>query len=159
MSGKRRPASADYLLKHVKDAKKRGVVIGYDARVNSDIFAAATASVFLDRGFIVYLSEGNCPTPLAAFGVLDLGAAAGVVVTASHNPPAYNGYKVYWENGAQIIPPHDVGIAAAIESCELNPAANTLDLDDAVHRGQLRRFGEDLERRYRHNARGLMRES
>ncbi len=148
---------ADYLVAEVPRAKERGVVIGYDARVNSDVFAAAAAAVLVDRGFSVFLSDGVCPTPIVAYGVLDLSAAAGIVVTASHNPPAYNGYKVFWENGAQIIAPRDAGIAKAIETAEIRDRVLTLDLNRAVRDGKLRRFGEDLERRYRLNARSLMR--
>ena len=148
---------ADYLAATVPGAKERGIVIGYDARNNSDVFATAAAKEFLDRGFAVYLSDDVCPTPMVAFAILDLSAAAGVVVTASHNPPAYNGYKVFWGNGAQIIPPHDEGIASAIENVTLRPEARTIDLDTAIRDGKLRRFGADLERRYRLGARSLMR--
>jgi phosphomannomutase len=147
---------ADYLLEKVPDAADRGVVIGYDGRKSSDVFAVAAARMFLDRGLPVFLSDGPCPTPLAAFAVKDLAAAGGVVITASHNPPDYNGYKVFWENGAQIIPPHDAGIAAAIEAAVIDPAAPEIDIDAAAHEGRLRRFGEDNERRYRRAARGLM---
>jgi len=100
----------------VKDAKTRGVVIGYDARYNSTRFAQYTAAVFLDLGFKVYLYSRTVGTPLVPFGVSHLKAAAGIMVTASHNPKDDNGYKVYWENGAQIIPPHDRNIAAAIDA-------------------------------------------
>lgn len=147
---------ADYLLENVPRAADRGVVIGYDGRRNSDVFAACAARMFLDRGMVVHLSESPCATPLAAFAVRDLGAAGGVVITASHNPPAYNGYKVFWENAAQIVPPHDAGIAAAIEAAEISDAARELDLDAAAKQGRLRRFGEDSERRYRREALALM---
>jgi phosphomannomutase len=77
-------------------------------------FAEDTAAVLAAAGIPALVRPGFTPTPLCAFLVERLGASAGVMVTASHNPPEYNGYKVYWGNGAQIIPPHDVGIAAAI---------------------------------------------
>ncbi|MBP7664151.1 MAG: phospho-sugar mutase, partial [Shewanella sp.] len=104
-----------YLLDQIKDAAERGVVIGYDGRHDSFNFAHDAASVLTAMGIKVRLTSKVAPTPLVAFGVKHFNAAAGIVVTASHNPPQYNGYKVYWENGAQIIPPHDSGIAAQIE--------------------------------------------
>ncbi len=103
------------LLAEVPDAKQRGVVVGYDGRRLSRELATATAEVLAAHGIrsVVFREVG--PTPLAAFAVSHLGAAAGVMVTASHNPPEYNGYKVYWSNGAQIIPPIDSIIARAID--------------------------------------------
>jgi len=105
---------AVYLLAQIPGAAERGVVVGYDGRRGSAVFAEDTAAVLAASGLRVHLFDRNVPTPVCAFAVRDLKAAAGVVVTASHNPPEYNGYKVYWENGAQIIPPHDSGIGAAI---------------------------------------------
>jgi phosphomannomutase len=105
---------AAYLIANADDARRRGVVIGHDARRNSRVFAEDTARVLGGAGIKVYLAHRPWPTPTTAWAVTDCGACAGVMVTASHNPPAYNGYKVYWGNGAQIIPPHDTGIAAAI---------------------------------------------
>jgi phosphomannomutase len=95
--------------------QSKGIVIGYDARNNSREYAEVTASVFILRGVKVYLFGMIIPTPYVAFAVCFLGAAGGVMVTASHNPASDNGYKVYWDNGAQIIEPHDKGIAAAIQ--------------------------------------------
>ncbi|PNH81370.1 phospho-sugar mutase [Vibrio diazotrophicus] len=105
----------EYLVKHVENAKQRGVVIGYDGRTDSKSFAHDTAAVLSALGIKVYLTHKVAATPIAAFGVKHFNAAAAVVVTASHNPPEYNGFKVYWENGAQIIPPHDSGIAQEID--------------------------------------------
>ncbi|QSX34874.1 phospho-sugar mutase [Shewanella avicenniae] len=104
-----------YLLSQIADAAERGVVVGYDGRPDSKRFAHTTAEVLCSLGIKVHLTDQVSPTPLVAFGVTHLNAAAGVVVTASHNPPEYNGFKVYWSNGAQIIAPHDAGIAACIE--------------------------------------------
>lgn len=100
----------------VEVARERGVAIGYDARANSDHFARVAAGVFASHGWRVALMGERCPTPLLAAAVQANGHAAGVMVTASHNPKEYNGYKVYWGNGCQIIPPHDEGIASAIEA-------------------------------------------
>ena len=139
-----------YLLKHVPDAKTRGVLIGHDARRNSRVFSEDTARVLGGMGIKVLLAHRPWPTPTTAWAVTDRNAAGGVMVTASHNPPAYNGYKVYWENGAQIIPPHDSGIAASIATigrsdqlampslADLRAAGTVVDFDEAFHDDYLR---------------------
>ena len=105
------------LLAEVPDARARGVVIGFDGRHMSRELAEDTACVLAASGVRAHLFDDLAPTPLTAFAVLDLRAAASAsMVTASHNPREYNGYKAYWTNGAQIIPPIDAGIAAAIAS-------------------------------------------
>lgn len=104
-----------YLLRTLPDCTNRGVVIGYDGRRLSKEAAEDTASVLAGLGIPALIFPQVAPTPLTAFAVLHMRAAAGVMITASHNPPEYNGYKVYWENGAQIIPPHDAGISAEID--------------------------------------------
>ncbi|MBA3820068.1 MAG: phospho-sugar mutase [Deltaproteobacteria bacterium] len=136
---------AAYLLANVPEAKRLGVVIGHDARRNSRVFSEDTARVLGGAGIKVFLAHRPWPTPTTAWAVTDKGACAGVMVTASHNPPAYNGYKVYWGNGAQIIPPHDTGIAAAIagigrsdqlampELEELRRTGVVIDLDESLH--------------------------
>ncbi|WP_456294978.1 phospho-sugar mutase [Vibrio sp. AK197] len=110
-----------YLIAQITDARQRGVVIGYDGRPDSKQFAHDTASVLTALGIKVYLTHQVAATPIVAFGVKHFNAAAAVVVTASHNPPEYNGFKVYWENGAQIIPPHDSGIAEQIDIAATKP--------------------------------------
>lgn len=104
-----------YLLENAPDARERGVIVGRDGRRGSREFAEETAAVLGALGIPVWLFDEVVATPVLAHGVVFTGAAAGVMVTASHNPPEDNGYKVYWRNGAQIIPPHDVGISAAID--------------------------------------------
>jgi phosphomannomutase len=103
------------------------VVIGYDGRRQSDVFARDAALVLTRMGISVRLFPACGPTPLTAFTVTRLGAAAGIMVTASHNPPEYNGYKVYWKSGAQIVPPIDSNIKQRIDSA---PAAKEIALDD-----------------------------
>ncbi len=120
------------LLRAVTDAKTRGVVIGFDGRRLSRTFAEDTACVLAALGVRAHLFTDVVPTPVTSFGVKHLGAAAGVMVTASHNPPEYNGYKVYWERSAQIIPPVDVEIARAIEGAP--PAKDVPRMDMALAR-------------------------
>ncbi|XP_055336098.1 phosphopentomutase-like [Paramacrobiotus metropolitanus] len=104
-----------YLLKTKPEIQKHGVVIGFDNRHNSDRFAKLAAAVFISQSVPVYLFSKICPTPFVPFAVLNLKCSCGIMITASHNPKQDNGYKVYWDNGAQITSPHDKGIAAAIE--------------------------------------------
>ncbi|MFT5788450.1 MAG: phosphomannomutase [Shewanella sp.] len=137
-----------YLLAQISDVATRGVVIGYDGRHDSQQFAEDAASVLCGLGIKVFLTKKIAATPLVAFGVLHLGAAAGIVVTASHNPPQYNGYKVYWGNGAQIIPPHDSGIAACIEKA-VNEQITLTSLDDALTAGRLQVLADDFYQAYR----------
>jgi phosphomannomutase len=105
-----------HLLDAIPGAAERGIAIARDGRKLSDVFQRDAAAVAAALGVRGHLIEGANPTPLLAFTVKRLRAAAGIMITASHNPPRYNGYKVYWENGAQIVPPVDAAIAAAIEA-------------------------------------------
>ncbi|KAK9447827.1 uncharacterized protein V1518DRAFT_420532 [Limtongia smithiae] len=106
---------AIYVAKTILDAKSKGIVIGHDHRHHSLEFAHLTACAFIARGFRIYYYSELVHTPLVPYGVDMFGAACGVMITASHNPAMDNGYKVYWTNGCQIIPPHDKGIAQCIE--------------------------------------------
>jgi phosphomannomutase len=119
-----------WMQAQVENANERGVIVGYDGRHNSKRFAQITAAVLLSQGVRVYLFDDIVATPLVPYGVLLKKAAAGIMVTASHNPKDDNGYKVYWSNGAQIIPPNDVGIAAAIDA-NLKPWTTALVPDAA----------------------------
>ncbi len=137
-----------YLIEHVHNATMRGVVVGYDGRLDSKQFAIDTASVLTALGIKVYLTSNVAATPIVAFGIEHFNAAAAVVVTASHNPPEYNGFKVYWENGAQIIPPHDAGIAAEINSAATKPIP-LMSLSDAETQGKLVWLTEGYYQTYR----------
>ncbi|HLL52915.1 MAG TPA: phospho-sugar mutase [Myxococcaceae bacterium] len=138
---------ARYLKAQVPDAARRGVVVGRDGRQLSPEFAEDVARVLAAEG-IPALVLGMVPTPVAAFAGLRLNAAAAVMVTASHNPPEYNGYKVYWGNGAQIVPPHDTGIAAAIDAVEPANQVKLLSIEEARAQGLWRELGEELGRAY-----------
>ncbi|MEP7115154.1 MAG: phospho-sugar mutase, partial [Ilumatobacteraceae bacterium] len=118
----------DYLLKSEPDAATRGVIIGYDARRKSDSFALDTARACAARGVRAMIFPHVVPTPMLAWNIVGVGAAAGVVVTASHNPPADNGYKVFTSKGAQIVSPVDAEIAARIDT--IDPCAVLLSEPD-----------------------------
>ncbi|MEO0326131.1 MAG: phospho-sugar mutase [Myxococcota bacterium] len=135
-----------YLGATCPEAAERGVVIGYDARRKSRRFAEDVAEVVLGAGLKARLFDAPAPTPLGAFALLDQGAAAAVVVTASHNPPEYNGYKVFWGDGAQIVPPHDAGIASAIAGIPAVSAVVRTPMDEAPER--VVRLGAEIGERY-----------
>ncbi|PTO77247.1 phospho-sugar mutase [Vibrio splendidus] len=137
-----------YLIEHVANTSIRGVVVGYDGRLDSKQFAIDTASVLTALGIKVYLTSDVAATPIVAFGIEHFNAAAAVVVTASHNPPEYNGFKVYWENGAQIIPPHDAGIAGEIDVASTKPIP-LMSLSDAETQGKLVWLTEGYYQTYR----------
>jgi len=140
---------ADYLADTVPLASTRGVVIGYDGRHGSRVFAEDAAGVFAARGLAVYLHDDLCSTPQLAHAVTWLGAAGGVMVTASHNPPRDNGYKVYWENGAQIIPPHDRGISARIDALGPTMDIQVPDLEGLLASGRVRAVPREVVDGYR----------
>ncbi|NTV84106.1 MAG: phospho-sugar mutase, partial [Bacteroidales bacterium] len=106
---------ANYLKKIFPGFKQIKVAIAYDCRNNSPYFARITADVFSANGFYVYLFEALRPTPELSFAIRHLGCQSGIVITASHNPKEYNGYKAYWEDGSQLIPPHDKNVIAEVQ--------------------------------------------
>ena len=108
---------ANYLLKNFEGEEIK-VAIAHDSRNNSRFFAEITAAVFSANGIFVYLFEELRPTPELSFAIRELGCKSGVVVTASHNPREYNGYKAYWDDGAQVVPPHDKNIIAEVNAIE-----------------------------------------
>jgi phosphomannomutase len=148
---------ARYLKAQVPDAAARGVVVGRDGRRMSRELADDTAAVLAAEGIPALVFPDLVPTPLTAFAALTLKAAAAVMVTASHNPPEYNGYKVYWGNGAQIIPPHDAGIARQIDAVE---PANRVRLAlpaEARRSGRWREISDDVGNAYLDAILGLRR--
>lgn len=124
---------AGYVLQARRGAPA-AAVIAHDSRRYSDLFAREAALVFAANGIRAYVFSGLRPTPELSFAVRKLGATTGIVVTASHNPPQYNGYKVYWEDGAQVVAPHDAAIVSAVEAVG---EARTIDEAEAKRRGLL----------------------
>jgi phosphomannomutase len=120
-----------WLKQEVPEVVSRGICVGRDARFNSDVFERDVIEVAAGAGIPVWIFSDVVPTPVIAFAVLELRAAGGVMITASHNPPGYNGYKVYWENGAQIIPPNDSGIADEIRRSPSADLIPRLSVNDA----------------------------
>lgn len=115
--GKATQGLCNYLMK-AYPGQEISVAIAHDSRNNSTFFADIAASVFSANGIKVYFFEGLRPTPELSFAIRELGCKSGVVVTASHNPREYNGYKAYWEDGAQVIPPHDTGIIEEVKKIQ-----------------------------------------
>jgi phosphomannomutase len=137
-----------WVKQQVPDAAERGVCIGYDGRRMSRELAEDAARVVVGAGLLARAFRTVVPTPLLAYSVLHRRAAAGVMITASHNPPAYNGYKVYWENGAQIIPPHDQGISESIRAVDAVVGVPLGDLDAAEAHGMYEVLGDSIRERY-----------
>jgi phosphomannomutase len=128
-------------LATIPDARERGMCLGFDGRANSAEFAHELAAVALAAGMRVRRFATPVPTPLVAFSARRHAAALGIVITASHNPPADNGIKVYWEGGAQIRPPHDAAVAARIADCDPGLVA-ALYPEDAAAEALLETLGE-----------------
>ena len=118
--GKNTQGISNYLKKSFPDKKEIKVAIAYDCRKNSDILARVVANVFAANGIKVLLFSELRPTPLLSYTVKKFGCQCGIVLTASHNPPEYNGYKVYWEDGGQLVPPQDEEIIAEIEALQFD---------------------------------------
>lgn len=123
---------ANYILKQGKPQMQRGVVIAYDSRLSSRYFAEQAASVLAANGIPVFLFSDVQTTPCLSFSVRHLRCIGGLCITASHNPPQYNGYKVYWEDGAQITPPHDKAILSEVFAVTEYKQAQSMPFDEAV---------------------------
>ena len=120
---------ANYILKAFPGQEGLSVVVGHDCRNNSRLFAETVAAIFSANGIKAYLFEGLRPTPEISFAIRQLGAKAGVNVTASHNPREYNGYKAYWEDGAQVLAPHDKGIIDEVNKVTIADVKFEVDWD------------------------------
>ena len=134
---------ANYLKEAFKDLDQISVVVGHDVRNNSRLFAETVANIFSANGIKVYLLEGPRPTPEVSYAIRRLGCQSGVNITASHNPKIYNGYKAYWEDGAQVVAPHDVNIINHVNAIE--------DVRDIKFEGNpdlIQIIGEDVDAPY-----------
>ena len=127
---------------------KKGVAIAFDSRHMSPEFADEAALCLAANGIKAYVFESLRPTPELSYAVRRLGCIAGINITASHNPPEYNGYKVYWEDGAQITPPHDSGIIDEVKKVTDYAAVKTMDKDAAVSAGLYQQIGADIDDPY-----------
>lgn len=133
---------ANYLKKNFADRKEISVVVCHDCRNNSRLFAETVADIFSANGIKAYLFDDMRPTPECSFAIRELGCQAGVNVTASHNPREYNGYKAYWEDGAQVLAPHDTGIIEEV---------NKVTIDDVKFEGNkklIQIIGADIDKIY-----------
>ena len=137
---------ANYILKEGGAAK--GVAIAYDSRRMSPEFADEAALCLAANGIKAYVFESLRPTPELSYAVRTLGCIAGINITASHNPPEYNGYKVYWEDGAQITPPHDTGIMAEVKAVTDFAAMKTMEKEEAKAKGLYETIGQAIDDSY-----------
>ena len=134
---------ANYLKKCFSDRKEISVVVGHDCRNNSRLFAEISADIFSANGIKVYLFEDMRPTPEMSFAIRTLGCQSGIILTASHNPKEYNGYKAYWDDGAQVLAPHDKGIID-----EVNNVSSAADINFNGNKNLIEIIGEKIDKEY-----------
>ena len=140
---------ANYIIKETGEVgKKKGVAIAYDSRLDSVENAINTAMTLAGNGIKVYLFDGVRSTPELSFAVRELKTQAGIMITASHNPKEYNGYKVYWEDGAQIVDPQATGIVSSVGAVDIFNDIKLMDEKEAIDKGLLVYVGEKLDNRY-----------
>ena len=140
---------ANYIIKETGEVgKKKGVAIAYDSRLDSVENAINTAMTLAGNGIKVYLFDGVRSTPELSFAVRELKAQAGIMITASHNPKEYNGYKVYWEDGAQIVDPQATGIVSSVAAVDIFSGIKLMDEKEAIDKGLLVYVGEKLDDRF-----------
>lgn len=139
---------ANYIRSLGEEAISKGVALAYDSRNMSPEFAEATALCLNANGIKTYIFESLRPTPELSFAVRELKCIAGVVITASHNPPEYNGYKVYWEDGAQITPPHDKNILAHVAEVADYAEVCKMSMDDAKAKGLYNMVPDSVDEHY-----------
>jgi len=141
---------ARYIEKR-QETDASGVVIGFDSRNNSEVFAHAAAEVLAKHGIPVYLFRDIVPTPMVSYALLQKKAVAAIILTASHNPPEYNGYKVYWKHGGQIIPPDDEMIIDEVRSVDDIAEIPQMDFEDALQQGRIEWIEDDIDLEYLEN--------
>jgi phosphoglucomutase len=136
---------ANYIAQQGEAARKAGVAIAYDCRRKSDVFARRAAEVLAGNGITAYPFEKLRPTPELSFAVRHLRCTAGIVITASHNPPAYNGYKVYWSDGVGIVPPQDGAIIAEVRKVGGFANVRAMAYQEALDRGLIKLIGREVD--------------
>ena len=137
---------ANYIIK--QGGADKGVAIAFDSRHMSPEFAMEAAMTLAANGIKAYKFESLRPTPELSFAVRELGCIAGINITASHNPPEYNGYKVYWEDGAQFTPPYDKGVTAEVLAIEDLSTVKTTTEEEALKSGKFQVIGKEIDDRY-----------
>ena len=141
-------AFAQVILEEGDEAAARGVAVCFDCRNNSDVFAREAACVMAANGIPARLFESLRPTPELSFAVREYHCIAGINVTASHNPKEYNGYKVYWEDGAQLPPKHADQVAKKMKELDVFDCVKTMDYDEAVSKGLITLMGEETDEKF-----------
>ncbi len=141
---------SNYLNKNFKDRKEISVVVGHDCRNNSRLFAEISANIFSANGIKVYLFEDMRPTPEMSFAIRYLGCQSGIILTASHNPKEYNGYKAYWDDGAQVLAPHDKGIID-----EVNKVSSASAIKFEGNKDLIATIGKDIDDVYLEQLKGI----
>ena len=144
-------AFAQVILEEGPEAAARGVAVCFDCRNNSGLFAREAACVMAGNGIPVRLFQALRPTPELSFAVREYGCIAGINVTASHNPKEYNGYKVYWEDGAQLPPKHADEVARKMRELDVFASVKTMDYDQAVSQGKITLLGAETDERFLSN--------
>ena len=144
-------AFAQVILEEGPEAVKRGVAVCFDCRNNSDLFAREAACVMAGNGIPTRLFESLRPTPELSFAVREYGCIAGINVTASHNPKEYNGYKVYWEDGAQLPPKHADEVAKKMQELDVFGCVKRMDYDQAVSQGLITLLGAETDEKFLSN--------
>ena len=144
--GKATQGLANYILE--QGTQDKGVAISYDSRIMSKEFALQTALIFCANGIKAYLFENLRPVPELSFAVRELKCTAGVMITASHNPPKYNGYKVYWDDGSQIVSPRDTEIINKVRNVKDFKEIKSINKEDAISKGLLNIVGTEMDEKY-----------
>ena len=144
--GKATQGLANYILE--QGTEKKGVAISYDSRKMSKEFSMQTALILCANGIKTYLFESLRPVPELSFAIRELQCTAGIMITASHNPPKYNGYKVYWDDGAQIVAPRDKDIIAKVRAVESFSEIKQMSEEEAKNKGLLNFVGKEMDDQY-----------
>lgn len=133
---------ANYINQMCTDKQEKSVCIGHDCRHNSRYFAETAAAIFSANGITAYLFESLRPTPEISFAIRELGCCGGVIITASHNPKEYNGYKAYWNDGSQLVPPHDKNVIGEVKKVKVT------DIKFTAVPEKIKSLGEDFDKKY-----------